>query len=76
MANTELRFGWGWTTADNSDDGRGDCGAVLGDPGTANEDWLSFWLWRDESMEVGGGSWGGEIWGVMRAGSLGCLLCP
>lgn len=27
-------------------------------------------------MEVGGGSWGGEICGVMRAGSLGCLLCP
>ena len=27
-------------------------------------------------MDVGGGSWGGEICGVIRAGSLARFLCP
>lgn len=70
------RLGCGCTTPDRSDEGRGDCGAVLGEPGTGSEDWLSFGFCTDESMDVGGASCGGETWGVIIAGSLGRFLCP
>lgn len=76
MANAGPRFGWGWTIPCKSDEGRGDCGAVLGEPGTTKDDWLSFGFCIEESMEVGGGSCGGETCGVIMAGSLGRFLCP
>lgn len=64
--------GRGWTTPDMSetDDGReeGLCDAALGCGGCCCP-------CTDESMDVGGGSCGGETWGVIMAGSLDSFLC-
>jgi hypothetical protein len=72
--NDGPRFGCGWVTPERSEEGRGDCGAVLGDPGTARDDWLSFAYCTDVSIDVGGVSCGGETCGVIMAGSLMCFL--
>jgi hypothetical protein len=64
-------------TPDISDreEGRGDAwGECLGDLGTATEaGLLSFCILL--SIDVGGGSCGGDICGVIMAGSFGPFLC-
>jgi hypothetical protein len=72
--NAGPRFGYGCDTPARSEEGRGDCGAVLGDPGTDRDDWLSFALCT-ESIDVGGAWCGGETCGVIMAGSLMRFLC-
>lgn len=69
-------LGCGWMTLGTSDDddvGPDRC-ALLGDAGTVSDVWLCPGVWTDESIDVGGGSCGGETWGVIIAGSLNRFL--
>jgi hypothetical protein len=64
-------LGCGCTTSGSTtDDGRVR-GAGCGELEAAV--FCNFWS-TDESIEVGGGSCGGDIWGVIKAGSLGRFL--
>jgi hypothetical protein len=73
--NAGPRFGCGCVTPERSEEGRGDCGAVRGDPGIDRDDWLSFALCTEESIDAGGASCGGDTCGVIIAGSLMRFLC-
>jgi len=55
-------LGCGCTTPGTSDtdEGRGR-GDDLGEAGTTSDCWLCSELWTEESIDVGGGSCGGEI---------------
>lgn len=61
-------LGWGCTTSGSITELGRVRGAGCGELGAATL------LLTDESMDVGGGSCGGEIWGVIKAGSLRFVL--